>query len=210
MRRSVWPAPRTSTRISSGATYAVRPTGPAGALATTTRASVSATTSTGSPGATRTTGGGGPSKTVFREPTTPKSWSPARTVARPSSTRTRRSRSSAGRLHRRAAKPGPDGAIVAVDAASAGWSYLDFAAYRLRPGQPASRPADDRERLVLVLEGRAAVRAGDHDFGVVGSRETVFDGPPPPVVLVAPGLPVEVVAETDALVVGATYAVRPT
>ena len=114
-----------------------------------------------------------------------------------------------GRLHRRAAGPGPDGAIVAVDAASVGWSYVDFAAYRLRPGQPASRPADDRERLVLVLEGRATVRAGDHDFGVVGSRETVFDGPPPPVVLVAPGLPVEVVAETDALVVVASAPAGP-
>src|SRR5450759_4844228 len=42
-----------------------------------------------------------------------------------------------GRLHRRAAAPGPDGTIVAVDPASAGWSYVDFAAYRLRPGQPA-------------------------------------------------------------------------
>jgi 5-deoxy-glucuronate isomerase len=114
-----------------------------------------------------------------------------------------------GRLHRRAAAPAPDGTIVAVDPASAGWSYVDFAAYRLRPGQPASRPADDQERLVLVLEGRAAVRAGGHDFGVVGSRASVFDGPPPPVILVAPGLPIEIVAETEALVVMAAAPAGP-
>jgi 5-deoxy-glucuronate isomerase len=107
-------------------------------------------------------------------------------------------------LLRRASAPGPDGAIVAVDPASAGWSHVAFAAYRLRAGQAVSCPADDRERLALVLEGRAAVRAGVQDFGVIGSRTTVFDGPPPPVVLVEPGRPVEIVAESAALVVVAS------
>jgi 5-deoxy-glucuronate isomerase len=108
------------------------------------------------------------------------------------------------RLLRRASSPGPDGAIVAVDPASAGWSHVAFAAYRLRAGQAVSCPADDRERLALVLEGRARVRAGAQDFGIVGSRATVFDGPPPPVVLVEPGRPVEIVAESAALVVVAS------
>ena len=43
-------------------------------------------------------------------------------------------------------------------------------------------------------------RAATGEFGVVGSRTTVFDGPPPPVILVEPGRPIEVAAETDALV----------
>lgn len=108
----------------------------------------------------------------------------------------------AGRpLLRRAAAPGPDGTIVSVDPASAGWQYVEFAAHRLASGQRAWRPADDRERLVLVLEGHAAVAAGDHDFGVVGSRDSVFDGPPPPVILVAPGMAVDMEARTDALLV---------
>jgi 5-deoxy-glucuronate isomerase len=103
-------------------------------------------------------------------------------------------------LLRRATAPGPDGSIVAVDAASAGWEYVDFAAYRLAAGQRVTRAADNRERLVLVLEGRASVAAGRNDFGTVGSRASVFDGPPPPVVLVAPGAAVEVEAVADALV----------
>jgi 5-deoxy-glucuronate isomerase len=89
--------------------------------------------------------------------------------------------------------------IVAIDPESAGWDYTDLAIYRLRPGQRLTRTADDRERLVLVLEGRAAVRVGDRDFGVVGSRESVFDGPPPPVILVAADLPIEVAATGDVL-----------
>jgi 5-deoxy-glucuronate isomerase len=90
---------------------------------------------------------------------------------------------------------------MSVDAASAGWQYIDFAAYRLVGGRRIGRPADDRERLVIVLEGRATVMAGDRDFGVIGSRDSVFDGPPPPVVLVGPGTRVDVEAHSDALVV---------
>jgi 5-deoxy-glucuronate isomerase len=90
--------------------------------------------------------------------------------------------------------------IAAVDPQSAGWEYAELSVYRLRPGQRISRSADDRERLVLVLEGRAAVQGGGVDFGVVGSRETVFDGPPPPVLLAAPGQPIELEAVTHALV----------
>ena len=114
-----------------------------------------------------------------------------------------------GRLLRRAAAPAADGTINAVDPVGAGWSYVDVAALRLRAGQATDRPADDRERLVLVLEGRAAVTAGDHDFGVIGSRASVFDGPPPPVVLVAPGVPLSVVATSDALVVVAAAPAGP-
>jgi 5-deoxy-glucuronate isomerase len=90
--------------------------------------------------------------------------------------------------------------IVEITAPSPGWEYIDATAYRLDPGQRVGRAADDRERLVLVLEGRAAVCAGERDFGILGSRATVFDGPPPPVVLAAPGQAVDVVAETAALV----------
>ena len=103
-------------------------------------------------------------------------------------------------LLRRAAAPGPDGLVCGVDPESAGWDWTSFHAYRLVPGQRVARLADDQERLVLVLEGSARLRAGDLDYGVHGSRTSVFDGPPPPVLLVEPGLDLEAVATTDALV----------
>jgi len=111
------------------------------------------------------------------------------------------SRRGARQLLRRATARDSMGRIVAVDPASAGWEYLDFAAYRLAPGEATFRVASDRELLVIVLEGRASVRSGDRDFGIVGSRTSVFDGPPPPVILIEPDPPVAETAEADALVV---------
>ena len=74
-------------------------------------------------------------------------------------------------LLRRAAPPAPDGTIVDVTVDSAGWEFADIAVFRLRPGQSVAREADDRERLVLVLEGHAEVRLGDLDFGTLGTRD---------------------------------------
>jgi len=102
-------------------------------------------------------------------------------------------------LHR-AAAPDADGLVCSIDPASAGWDWTSFRVYRLEPGGAVSVPGDDQERLVLVLEGYAQVSAGEHDFGVVGSRDSVFDGPPCPVVLVEPGLDIAVTATTRALV----------
>jgi 5-deoxy-glucuronate isomerase len=104
-------------------------------------------------------------------------------------------------LLRRAATPDPDGVISHVDPASAGWDYTTVTVHRLRPGMRVTRAADDQERLLLVLEGYAAVTAGDQVLGRIGSRTTVFDGPAAPVILIAPGDAIELVAETDALVV---------
>ena len=106
----------------------------------------------------------------------------------------------ARRLLRRAAAPGPDGLVCAIDPESAGWDWTTFHVYRLEPGQRVTRPADDMERLLLVLEGKASLRVGDEDLGVQGSRTSVFDGPPPPVLLVEPGRSLEAVATTGALV----------
>ncbi len=106
----------------------------------------------------------------------------------------------ARRLLRRAAAPAPDGLVCGIDPASAGWEFTSFHVYRLEPGQRVTRDADHQERLVLLLEGYAQVQAGVRDFGSVGSRTTVFDGPPAPVVLVEPGLGIEITADTTALV----------
>jgi 5-deoxy-glucuronate isomerase len=116
---------------------------------------------------------------------------PAATPDRPAAAR---------RLLRRAAAPGPDGLVCAIDPESAGWDWTTFHVYRLEPGQRVARPADDMERLLLVLEGKASLRVGDQDLGVQGSRTSVFDGPPPPVLLVEPGRSLEAIATTAALV----------
>lgn len=88
-----------------------------------------------------------------------------------------------------------------VDPAGAGWDWLAATVYRLAPDQAVACAADDQERLVLILEGWASVTAGELELDRVGSRDSVFDGPAAPVVLVAPGDPVRLVAQSDALIV---------
>jgi 5-deoxy-glucuronate isomerase len=107
-------------------------------------------------------------------------------------------------LLRHASAPGPGGVIHAIEPTDAGWSFVGFAAHHLENGATIAIPSSDREHLVLVLEGRASARVGASDFGEVGTRSSVFEGPPPPVILAAPGDDVEVIAGERALVVVAS------
>ena len=90
-------------------------------------------------------------------------------------------------LLRRAAPPAPDGTNVDVTVDSAGWEFADIAVYRLRPGQSVARDADDRERLVARARGPRRRTAGDHDFGILGTRDDGVRRAAAAVVLVAPG-----------------------
>jgi 5-deoxy-glucuronate isomerase len=103
-------------------------------------------------------------------------------------------------LLRRRSGPDASGRISHIDPASAGWEWIEFDVHELSPGQGIGRDADDKERLVLALEGYLRVRAGERDLGSVGSRSSVFDERPAPVVLVEPGLALSVEAESPALV----------
>ncbi|MEA2026310.1 MAG: 5-deoxy-glucuronate isomerase [Chloroflexota bacterium] len=106
------------------------------------------------------------------------------------------------RLHRRAGPPHPQtGQVHGISADDAGWKYVGFADYRLAPGQSLTRPADGHELAVIVLEGSASIRADGKRYSSLGSRETVFDGPPPPVLLLEPGSDLEVEAESAATII---------
>jgi 5-deoxy-glucuronate isomerase len=104
-----------------------------------------------------------------------------------------------GSLVRPATEPAADGRIHRITPESAGWTWTAFDAWRLAGGGRVARPGDDREVLVLVLEGSARVRVGAATFERVGSRETVFDEPPAGVVLCAAGEEVEVTAHGPVL-----------
>ncbi len=104
-------------------------------------------------------------------------------------------------LHRRASSPGPGGVTIRVEPATepadlggAGWHWISFSAYSLEAGASIARPGDDREVGVVVLEGSVRAEAGGQSFGEVGSRASVFEPMPPPVLLVEPGRPIEIAA----------------
>jgi 5-deoxy-glucuronate isomerase len=107
-----------------------------------------------------------------------------------------------GDLIRRAGPPDPaTGRVHHISAKDAGWKYVGFDDYRLEAGSGLVRPADDHEVVLVVMEGSVTVRAGDQRYGSLGSRDSVFDGPPPPVLLLTPGVDLEVEAERPASVV---------
>lgn len=97
-------------------------------------------------------------------------------------------------LLRRAAPTG-DGPVHRITPADAGWTWIGFRVERLAPGEGFERPGDDQELGVVIAEGAATVAAGTRSFASVGSRASVFEGPPAPVVLVAPGDTLRVRAE---------------
>ena len=104
-------------------------------------------------------------------------------------------------LFRQASSGESAGTTHDIRPADAGWKYVGFAEQRLQQGATLAYPADGLERTVIVLEGAATVSAGGQRFGSLGSRESVFDGPPPPVVLVSPDTGVEIVAEQACTIV---------
>jgi 5-deoxy-glucuronate isomerase len=97
-------------------------------------------------------------------------------------------------LLRRAHPPDADGCRNRVTREQAGWRYLTYAVHQLDVGQRYQRAPDDDEVGVVILEGSADVRIGPQEWSALGSRGSVFDGPPPPVILAQPGREVEVTA----------------
>ena len=69
--------------------------------------------------------------------------------------------------------------IASVTPASAGWTYVGFAAYRLQPGETVAFEDPAREACLVVISGKARVRAGDIDCGEIGGRASVFDDQAP-------------------------------
>ena len=106
------------------------------------------------------------------------------------------------RLHRRAHAPDPHTSLRHdIRPEDAGWSYVGFSERRLVPGATLRRAADERELAVVVLEGRADIRAGGHDYRDLGSRASVFEGPPPPVLLLEAGTELELEARDETTIV---------
>lgn len=108
-------------------------------------------------------------------------------------------------LLRRSRPPDPrDGATQRVAPPDGDFAWISFSAHRLADGETIARPGDDHEVGIVIAEGSASVTAGADRFPGLGSRAGIFDGPPPPVVLVAPGQALEVRAEGPATVLVAS------
>ena len=71
------------------------------------------------------------------------------------------------------------GKVHDITPESAGWSYVGFALHRLAPGETAGDATDEREAIIVMVEGRAEIDAAGESFGDVGDRMSVFEKTPP-------------------------------
>jgi 5-deoxy-glucuronate isomerase len=92
--------------------------------------------------------------------------------------------------------PAKNGLLVSVTPQTAGWRYVGFEVYRLTRGTSLEFPTDGREACVVVLTGRADVAFGESEWRGVGSRQSVFEGPPD-AVYTPPGGTLVIVAAGD-------------
>ena len=89
-----------------------------------------------------------------------------------------------------------DGVLHHITPESAGWTYVGFETRKLVKGAHATWRPGGREICVVMISGKARVTTKDFDSGVVGERESVFDGLPWSV-YTPPHHSVTVTAETD-------------
>lgn len=70
------------------------------------------------------------------------------------------------------------GTLHDITPKSAGWDHAGLAVHRLRQGEGLSRATKDREAILVLIEGRAEMSAGEERFGEMGDRTSPFKGLP--------------------------------
>lgn len=80
---------------------------------------------------------------------------------------------------------------------NAGWEYVGFEAYELRQGELVSLEANDQERCLVLLSGKADVKTDSITLENIGDRMNVFEDKAPHAVYVKNGESVTVTATTD-------------
>lgn len=89
------------------------------------------------------------------------------------------------------------GNVLTITPESAGWTYVGFEVYALKAGQSLRKETGDREACLVLLSGKAKVRANEFAAEEIGQRMSVFEKIPPYSVYVPNGDFYEVTALTD-------------
>ena len=95
---------------------------------------------------------------------------------------------------------GAHGKVHEITPASAGWRYVGFSLYRLRPGETATEATCATEVILVMVEGKAALTAAGQDWGGLGDRMDVFEKTPPHCLYVPNGADWRARAETECVI----------
>jgi len=74
---------------------------------------------------------------------------------------------------------GTAGKVHDITPESAGWDYVGFGLYHLVAGETVAEKTGDTEVILVLVEGKAGIAAGDKNFGELGERMSVFERIPP-------------------------------
>lgn len=95
---------------------------------------------------------------------------------------------------------GTHGKVHEITPQSAGWRYVGFSLYRLRAGETAAEVTGANEVILVMVEGKAKIRATGQDWGILGDRMNVFEKTSPHCLYVPNGQDWRAVAETDCVI----------
>ena len=70
------------------------------------------------------------------------------------------------------------GKIAEVTPATAGWTYVGFDLWKLAKGDVAEGGETSRETCIVFISGKGHVTAGSNDLGLLGERNSPFEGKP--------------------------------
>ncbi|TPE52932.1 5-deoxy-glucuronate isomerase [Amaricoccus solimangrovi] len=92
---------------------------------------------------------------------------------------------------------GTTGKVHDITPETAGWGHVGFGLYRLAPGETVAEQTGGTEVILVLVEGKARIGAGDEDFGELGERLSVWERTPPWSVYVPNGAAWSATATTD-------------
>ncbi|WP_375691782.1 5-deoxy-glucuronate isomerase [Pseudooceanicola sp. LIPI14-2-Ac024] len=92
---------------------------------------------------------------------------------------------------------GKHGKVHEITPQSAGWRYVAFSLYRLRPGESAAEATGANEVILVMVEGKATFEAAGQDWGELGDRMNVFEKSSPHCLYVPKGEDWRATATTD-------------
>jgi len=101
------------------------------------------------------------------------------------------------RLLSKASAPDVQGCIQRITPESAGWDYVGFEVYSLKPGQALEQATGDQEVCLVLVSGRADVATSQESWKDLGERMSVFEQKAPYAVYVPPSDNFVVTATTE-------------
>lgn len=95
---------------------------------------------------------------------------------------------------------GSHGKVHSITPVSAGWRYVGFSLYRLRPGEIAAEATGANEIILVMVEGKARLSGAGQDWGGLGNRMDVFEKTPPHCLYLPNGADWTATAESDCVI----------